>query len=69
MVRAKAENVNGISTASVPNSSGATIRTVPSTMNVPVKDPTSTQSMIVLTWSPITNPVDTGNSAIISYNL
>lgn len=38
-------------------------------MNAPIKDPSSTESQIVVTWSPLTLPADTGDSTILSYNL
>ena len=43
-VRARAYNLNGWSIVSVTNTAGATVRTPPTFMNLPVRDATSSDS-------------------------
>jgi hypothetical protein len=67
--RASALNAKGWGTASVPNTAGANVRTAPTRMNAPVRDPASSESQIIVTWAALTAVVDTGGSPIISHGL
>jgi len=67
--RARAYNSNGWSVESATNTDGARVRTPPTFMHPPVRDPTSSDSQIVLTWSTLTAEEDTGGAAILSYGL
>ena len=44
VVRASAYNINGWSTTSVANTAGAKVRTVATTMNPPIRDPSSSDT-------------------------
>jgi hypothetical protein len=69
VVRASAYNANGWSTVSTPNTSGAKVRTIATTMHAPVRDASSSDTQIVLTWSTLTGDADTGGATILSYGL
>jgi hypothetical protein len=68
-VRASAFNANGWSPVSTTNTAGARVRTAPTRMNAPVRDPSSSDSQIVVTWEPLTAGADTGDATILSYGL
>ena len=68
-VRVKATNSYGYGVLSQPcDDSGARIRSVPIKMNAPVESLLSTDTQILLSWTPLTG-VDAGNSDIIAYSL
>ena len=67
--RARAFNPNGWSIESGTNAAGATVRTPPTFMYPPIRDPASSDSQVVLTWSPLTAEADTGGAIILSYGL
>jgi hypothetical protein len=46
-----------------------TVRTVPQKMNTPVRDGTTSTTLLVLTWAELTTSTETGNSEILSYNV
>lgn len=71
LVRAmvRAYNNNGWSSYSNANIDGAYIQTVPTRMNTPVEDPSTSSSKIMITWSPITSTDDTGAATITYYSL
>jgi hypothetical protein len=67
VVRAKAVNAKGSGSYSDDNSSGAKIRSVPTTMTtLAVSDYSDTS--VTLTWSALSSPAN-GNSDIITYNI
>jgi hypothetical protein len=68
-VRAAAFNVRGWGLPSAPSSGGAAVRTPPTYMAAPARDPSSSDSQIVLVWSPLSSTADTGGAAILSYGL
>lgn len=68
-MRASAHNVNGWSILSSINTSGVTVKTQPTTMTAPIRDAGTSSSKIVVDWTAITVSADTGDSAILSYNL
>ena len=71
-VRASAYNVNGWGPTSVPTATkpitdpnpAATLQTIPTTMNAPVRDPSSSDTQIMVTWTALTNASETGASVI-----
>ena len=67
--RGSARNSNGWSTVSDTNTIGATVRTPPTFMNPPARDPASSDTQIVLTWTGIATQADTGGSPVLSYGL
>ena len=67
-VRVSAYNVIGYGIASVPNTVGATVRTVPIKMADPTRGIATTTNRIQVNWIALTYP-DNGNSDILSYNL
>lgn len=72
VVRAAAYNLNGWSTNSALIAEASLeprVRTKPTTMNSPVRDPASSDSLIVLTWSPLAAAADTGGASVLSYGL
>jgi hypothetical protein len=68
-VRASAYNVNGWSAVSVTNTAGAYVMTAPTYMEAPVRDSDSSDSQIIVTWSPLSGEAYTGGALIISYGL
>lgn len=69
LVRARAYNFNGWSVYSPTNTDGARVKTPPTFMYPPVRDPSSSDSQIVLTWSTLTSEADSGGAQILSYGL
>ena len=69
LFRISAVNAYGTSTVSATNSAGAQVRTVPGTMNAPVRGSSSTLTQIEVTWTALSSSAETGNSAITSYHL
>jgi hypothetical protein len=69
VARVSAYNLNGWGATSAANTAGATVRTIPTTMNPPVRDPASSDSQIVVAWTALTAAADTGGSTIRSYRL
>jgi hypothetical protein len=69
VVRASAYNANGWSTVSTSNTVGAKVRTIATTMHAPVRDASSSDTQIVLTWSTLTGDAGTGGATILSYGL
>lgn len=67
--RVRASNSKGPGGYSSLNTVGATVQTVPTTMNAPTKVATSTSTRLDIVWSALTSTSDTGASAITSYNL
>lgn len=67
VVRITASNSEGSSGASTVNSSGARIATEPQSPTL--SQGTTSSSSIQVTWNSLSTAAETGNSAIISYNL
>jgi hypothetical protein len=68
VVRAKARNVIGFATSYSPvNTSGAKIRSIPSTMVIPTLV-SYTDTSLSISWTALTSP-NNGNSAILAYNV
>jgi hypothetical protein len=68
VARVRAYNGRGWSNYSEANTVGVRIQTEPRFMSTPVRDNSTTPTMIVVNWQPIASP-DNGNSAVISYSL
>jgi hypothetical protein len=64
----KAQNINGWSSFSFPNSTGALVEYVPAQMNTPTNGLTTNELQIQVNWAALTG-VNTGGSTITSYNL
>jgi hypothetical protein len=67
--RVSAYNANGWSDPSEENTSGATAKTTPAAMNAPVRDASSSESQIVVTWTALSGDAETGGASILSYIL
>lgn len=67
-VRAQAYNAYGWGAVST-TASTVTIRTEPQPANQPVRGDLTTPTLLHLTWVPLTTAVETGDSAILSYNV
>ena len=71
-VRVAATNVNGQGAFSEPNTSGEFVRTIPTFMNPPQRDPLTNDHQIYLHWDALDPSTDfsaTGGSSILSYGL
>lgn len=69
MARIFATNSIGTSIASPLNTSGATVANLPAKMIIPFKGGLTTDSQIDVQFTPLTTTLQTGNSAILSYEL
>ena len=69
VVRVSAQNSIGFGATSTPNSSGATVKSVPAAMLIPTEGSGTSESQIQVDWSALTSTADTGDSTILSYHL
>jgi hypothetical protein len=69
VVRASAYNANGWGPTSAVNTGGAYVRTIPTTMNAPTRDASSSDSQIIVNWETLTASAQTGGSTVLSYSL
>lgn len=66
--KVRARNVRGWSELSLANTAGATVKTEPEQMGVPVNGPLTDEYRIDVSWSALSTPLN-GDSDITSYNL
>ena len=64
-----AQNAYGYSTASLPNTSGATIQTVPTLAPSPSKGSTSTDTQIQIVWPTLSGSPADGGSPVTDYKV
>jgi hypothetical protein len=72
VARIWAENDKGITTnPSEPSDSEATARTIPAVMasGSIQRHESTTEKIVMVKWTPLTTPIQTGDSDILSYNL
>ena len=67
--RVRAQNSINFGGYSSLNTVGATVQTVPATMNAPTKVATSTATRLDIAWSALTTNLETGASPITSYHI
>jgi hypothetical protein len=67
--RISAFNVNGWSIASNPNTVGATVYTVPQSMNPPTRNSKTSSFGLVVDWAALTNTDALGGQPLLSYGL